>query len=144
VAKRRSFEGSAKSAAPVAAVWQVWTNPSQWAGGVSESASVAGDFVVGSKLRTEVKGFPPSTSTIARVDPPGLWINRARLPGLTLSYMHIIGPAGDGAVLIERAVLSGPLAGIAALVLGRRRESTFAETTAHCARVAESLGAPGR
>ncbi|MDT5208515.1 MAG: hypothetical protein QOF67_930 [Mycobacterium sp.] len=54
----RSFEGSSPCSAPVSTIWQVWTNPSTWKGSVIESASIDGDFVVGAKYTTKVKGLP--------------------------------------------------------------------------------------
>jgi hypothetical protein len=55
-----------------------------------------------------------------------------------MTYEHVIEPDPKGAVLTERAILSGHLAGIAARLIGKRLESTFAATTAHCAHLAES------
>jgi hypothetical protein len=134
----RSFEGSSPCSAPVSAIWQVWTNPSMWQGGVIESASIDGDFVVGAKYKTKVKGLPASTSTVTHVDSPRMWVSAANAPGLTLTYEHVIEPNGTGAVLTERAIMSGPLAGVAARLIGKRLESTFAATTVHCAHLAES------
>jgi hypothetical protein len=119
-------------------VWQVWTNPSQWTGGVIEFARLDGDFGVGAKITTKVKGFPASTSTVTHVDASRSWVGAAKSPLMTMTYEHIIEPAGDGAVLTERALISGPLAGVAARLIGKRLEATFAATTAHCAHLAET------
>jgi hypothetical protein len=134
----RPFEGSSPCSAPVSTIWQVWTSPSIWQGSVIEAASMDGDFRVGAKIRTKVKGYPASTSTVTHVDSPRIWIGAAKAPGLTLTYEHVIEPDGTGAVLTERAIMSGPLAGAAARLIGKRLESTFAATTAHCAHLAES------
>jgi hypothetical protein len=134
----RSFEGSSPCSAPVSTIWQVWTTPSAWPGGIIESASIDGDFVVGAKYTTKVKGLPASTGTVTHVESPRIWGSVAKAPGLTLTYEHIIEPNSTGAVLTERAIMTGPLAGVAALLIGKRLESTFAATTAHCAQLAES------
>jgi hypothetical protein len=72
------------------------------------------------------------------VDSPRIWVGVAKAPGLTMTYEHVIETDGTSAVLTERAILSGPLAGVAARLIGKRLESTFAATTAHCAQLAES------
>lgn len=136
-ASRSSFQGSSRSAAPPAVVWAVWTDPAAWPGDIVEAATLHGSFEVGGKITTKIKGYPAGTSTITTIDSPRLWVGVARSPGLTLTYEHIVEPAGDGALLTERATMSGPLAWIAARILGRRLEATFASTTAHCARLAE-------
>jgi hypothetical protein len=122
----------------VSTIWQVWTTPSMWQGSVIESASIDGDFGVGAKITTKVKGFPASTSTVTRVDSPRIWVGVAKAPGLTMTYEHEIEPDGTGSVLTERAIISGPLAGVTARLIGKRLESTFGATTAHCAHLAES------
>jgi hypothetical protein len=134
----RSFEGSSSCGAPISAIWEVWTNPSKWQGGVIEAAKIDRDFVVGAKIRTKVKGYPASTSTVTHVDSPRIWVGVAKAPGLTMTYEHVIEPDDKGAVLTERAILSGPFAGVAARLIGKRLESTFVATTAHCAHLAES------
>jgi hypothetical protein len=134
----RSFAGSSSCSAPVSTIWQVWTTPSTWQGSVIEAANIDGDFGVGAKITTKVKGYPASTSTVTHVDSPRIWVGVAKAPGLTMTYEHVIETDGTSAVLTERAIISGPLAGVAARLIGKRLESTFAATTAHCAQLAES------
>ena len=75
--------------------------------------------------------------TVSRIEPQRLWAGVAKLPGLTLTVEHITELADSGTVLVERAILDGPLAGVAARLLGNRLTATFNGTTAHCARLAE-------
>jgi hypothetical protein len=89
-----------------------------WPGGVIASAKIVGDIdgrlVVGAKLTTRVKGYTP-----------------------TMTIDHVIEPVEAGTRITERATMSGPLAGVAARVLGNRLAKTFTATTAHTARLAE-------
>jgi hypothetical protein len=57
---------------------------------------------------------------------------------------HVIEPAATGTVITERATMSGPLAAIAARLLGSRLAKTFTATTVHTADLAETADDPGR
>lgn len=140
-ANRHTVEGSCRSAASPEAAWSVWTDPSIWRGGPIESAELHGEFEVGGRITTKVKGYRPATYTISLIEPPRLWINDAEIPGLKMSVEHIIEPVATGIVLTERMLFSGPLGGVVARLIRRRLEATFAATTAHCARLAEARGA---
>jgi len=136
--EQRSYEGSRRSTASPDQVWAVWTDPAGWLGGPIATAELDGPFEVGGKITTRVKGYPAVRSTITRIESPRLWIGVAKQPGLTMTYEHVIEPAAGGTVLTERAILTGPFATLMARLLGRRLESTFAATTAHCAALAEA------
>lgn len=136
--KRRSFQGSSRCAASAATVWAVWTNPSEWPGGIVQSTKMDGDFVVGAKIRAKLAGGPATTSTVTRLDPPRFWEGVSKFPGLTMTYEHDIEEVDGGTLLTERAVMSGPFAGIAARVMGKRMEETFVATTRRIAEAAES------
>jgi hypothetical protein len=115
----------------------VWTNPASWPGGVIASAKIDDEFVLGAKITTRVKGYTPLTSKVTRIEPPKVWTGVATNPGLTMTIDHIIEPAPTGCVITERATMGGPLAGIAARLLGNRLAKTFAATTAHTGQLAE-------
>jgi hypothetical protein len=136
--QRRSLEGRSTSSASPEAVWAVWTNPRVWPGDVISSAKIDGDFALGAKITTRVKGYPPLTSKVTRIEPPRVWTGVAKNPGLTMTIDHIIEPGETGTAITERATMSGPFASIAARLLGNRLEATYKTTTAHCARLAEA------
>lgn len=102
-----------------------------------EAATIDGDFVVGATITTKVEGYPALTSTLIRVDPGRMWVAVAKRRGLTMTMEHVIQPADEGTSVVERVIMSGPLAGIAAQVLRRRLESLLAVTIVHVARLAE-------
>ncbi|OBH88800.1 SRPBCC family protein [Mycobacterium sp. E2733] len=135
---QRSFAASSKCSAPAPTVWAVWTNPPEWPGGIIDKAEIDADFVVGAKIAMKVKGGPPTTSTVTQVDPPKMWVGVSKLPGLTMTYQHMVEPAEGGTVLTENVDLSGPFAGVAARLMGDRLAETFGETTARIARLAEA------
>jgi Polyketide cyclase / dehydrase and lipid transport len=134
----RSIEGSSRSSASVDDVWAVWTDPAGWLGGPVEAAELHGAFEVGSKYTTKVRGYPPETATITRMEPPRLWTSVGGRPRLTITVEHLIEPADDETLITERWIMSGPLATPVALVLGWRIRSALAAGTAHFARLAEA------
>ena len=136
--RRRSFEGTSISSADPSAVYWAWTTPEKWPGGVIEKASIDGDFVVGANITAKAKGGPSTTHTVTSVDPPRGWVGETKFPGFTMTYEHDIEPVEGGTKLTERAVMTGPLSGIAALLLGKSLAKGFTESTARIARVAES------
>jgi hypothetical protein len=133
----RTFEGSSRSTATPEQAWAGWTDPSRWLGGPIASAKLHGSFEIGGKITTRVKGYPPFTFTITRIEEPRLWVGVGKTPGLTTTIDHVIEPVDGGVLLTERAHLSGPLAGLVARLLGRRMESTYEATTAHAAEILE-------
>jgi hypothetical protein len=138
--RQRSFEGSSRCSASPEAIWAVWTNPDIWPGGVIASAKIDGDFGIGARITVRVKGYTPLTSEVTRIEAPRVWTGVAKNPGLTMTIDHEIEPADTGTVITERATMSGPLAGIAAGLLGNRLAKAFTATTTRTARLAEGAG----
>jgi hypothetical protein len=59
---------------------------------------------------------------------------------LTQTIDHVIERTDMGTLLTERTTFTGPLAWIAASVLGGRLRKTFEATTAHCGHLADKRG----
>jgi len=131
------FGGSSRSSASAEDVWAVWTNAAEWPGDVIVMAKIDGPFAVGAKITMRVKGHPPLRLTVTRVEAPMLWTGVARVPGLTETIDHLIEPTDSGALITQRTVFTGPLASIAARVLGGMVRKTFEATTAHFGLLAE-------
>jgi hypothetical protein len=134
------FGGSSQSSASADEVWTIWTNPTEWAGDVGDvivMAKIDGPFAVGAKITMRVKGHPPLKLTVTRIHPPMLWTGVARVPGLTETIDHLVEPTGAGTLITQRTVFTGPLASVAARLLGKTVRKTFAATTAHFGRLAE-------
>lgn len=87
------YSGSAVTQANPQDVWAMWVDVARWRDGdVIESARLDGDFQEGSTIVSKAKGFPASTLTITRVEPPRLWVNESRIPGLRMTFEHVIEP----------------------------------------------------
>ena len=131
------FGGSSHSSASGEDVWAGWTNPTEWPGDVMVMATIDGPFAVGAKVTMRVRGHPPLRLTVTRIEPPTLWTGVATVPGLTETIDHLIEPTNSGTLITQRTVFTGPLASIAARVLGGMVRKTFEATTAHFGRLAE-------
>ena len=131
------FGGSSYSSASAEDVWAVWTNPAEWPGDVIVMAKIDGPFAVGAKITMRIKGHPTLRLTVTRVEASVLWTGVARVPGLTETIDHLIEPTDSGTLITQRTVFTGPLASIAAPVLGGTVRKTFEATTAHFGRLAE-------
>ena len=131
------FGGSSDASASAEDVWAVCTNPAEWPGDVIVMAKVDGPFAVGAKSTMRVKGHPPLRLTVTRVEASMLWTGVARVPRLTETIDHLIEPTDSGTLITQRTVFTGPLASIAARVLGGTVRKTFEATTAHFGRLAE-------
>ena len=134
-----SYSGSAVTKARPEDVWAAWVDVSRWsAGNVIEMARLNGEFVEGSKIVSKAKGFPKSTLTITRVEPPRLWVNESRTAGTRMTFEHLIEPQDVGARITERVLIREPMSRLVGRVMRRRLEALFAATTDQVARQAES------
>jgi len=111
--------------------------PPSGPGDVIVMAKIDGPFAVGAKITIRVKGHPPLRLTVIRVEAPMVWTGVARAPGLTETIDHLIEPTYPGTLITQRTVFTGPLASIAARILGGRVRKTLEATTAHFGRLAE-------
>ncbi|OBC10280.1 hypothetical protein A5784_37135 [Mycobacterium sp. 852013-50091_SCH5140682] len=134
---RRSFEGSTRSSASASQVWDVWTDPPRWPGGIIESASIDREFGLGARITVKGKGGPATASTVTQVESPRLWTGTSSFPGLTMRFEHQIDPVPDGTILTERVIMAGPLAGVAAMFIGPRLATAFVSSTGRIAEIAE-------
>lgn len=118
-------------------MWEAWTDPPLWPGGIIESATIDREFGVGAKITVKGKGGPATTSTVTSVESPRMWAGTSSFPGLSMRYEHEIDAVPDGTVLTERVIMAGPLAGIAAVFIGPRLATAFEASTARIAEIAE-------
>jgi Polyketide cyclase / dehydrase and lipid transport len=136
-----SYERKAVSQASPEAVFAVWTNVEGWTDlDQMQSASINGPFRIGATIRSKAKGFPASTLTVTRVEPPGLWVDVSRAPGLRMTFDHVVESDPKGTVLTERVTMTGPLARVVGPLMRRKLEALFAATTSHLAAQAEVAG----
>jgi hypothetical protein len=138
-----SYGASGVARAAPEDVWAVWVDVASWSEAEHiESARLDGEFRPGGTIASKAKGFPRSTLTITRADPPRLWVDESRSPGVKMTFEHVIEPGEVGTKLTERVLIGGPLGRLVGVLLRRKLEALFAASVAHVARRAEEAGQP--
>jgi len=137
-----SYEASAVTKASAEAAWSVWTDVQGWSAyDHIEAARLDGGFQPGAAITSKAKGFPSSTLTLTRVEPPSLWVDESRSPGMRMTFDHVLEPGEGGTRLTERVRISGPLGRALGPFMRRKLEALFAASVAAVARQAEASGA---
>jgi polyketide cyclase/dehydrase/lipid transport protein len=139
-----SYEASGVARAAPEDVWAAWVDVASWSESEHiESARLDGEFRPGGTIASKAKGFPRSTLTITRVEPPRLWVDESRSPGIQMTFEHVIEPGEEGTVLTERVLIRGPLARLVGVLMRRKLEALFVASVAHVGRRAEQAVKPG-
>jgi len=116
------YEHSADSSASPAAVWDRYVDVehwSEWSKKGVERSSIDGDFEVGTKGKSKAPGLPEGKFELIVVEPQQRFVSKAKLPGGTLVFEHIVEPTDGGARITHRATLDGPLTFLWSPVIGR-------------------------
>ena len=138
-----SVEASGVTRAAPEDVWAAWVDVASWSESDHiESAVLDGEFRPGSTIASKAKGFPRSTLTITRVEPPRLWVDESRSPGVKMTFEHVIEVGEDSTELTERVLISGPLARLVGALMRRRLEALFAASVSQVAARAERAEKP--
>lgn len=104
------------------AVWKRWTTPEDWA--VDDPDLRAAEFSVPARVgavgRVVNHGTPAQKFVFTELQ-PGLGMNfRIALPGATLSFPHRMRETPNGLAVTHAVEISGPLAALFGVVVGRR------------------------
>jgi hypothetical protein len=137
-----SYEASALTKASAEAAWSAWTDVESWsAHDHIEAARVDGAFQPGAAITSKAKGFPRSTLTVTRVEPPSLWVDESRSPGMQMTFEHAVETDEGRTRLTERVHMSGPLGRALGPLMRRKLEALFVASVAAVARQAEAADA---
>src|SRR5438128_11649798 len=97
-----AYEASAVTKASAEAAWSAWTDVHGWsAHDHIEAARVDGTFQPGAAITSKAKGFPSSTLTVTRVEPPSLWVDESRSLGMQMTFDHVVEPGEGGTRLTQ-------------------------------------------
>jgi Polyketide cyclase / dehydrase and lipid transport len=118
------FEHSADSPASAEELWRRYADVDRWCDwspGV-EWSRLDGPFEVGSKGKSKPPGSPALRFRVTAVEPRVMFATKARLPGASLVFEHVLESLDTGARITHRATLSGPLAPLYTRSVRRRTE----------------------
>ena len=135
-----SYEASTVAKAAPEQAWAAWIDVASWSEAEHiESARLDGKFRSGGTIVSKAKGLPRTTLTITRVEPPHVWTDESRSPGVRMTFEHLIEPGEAGTELTERVLIRGPLAWFIGPLMRRKLKALFGASVAHVARRAEGL-----
>jgi hypothetical protein len=138
-----SYEASAVTRATPEDVWAEWIDVASWhEGDHIESAELDGEFRPGATILSKAKGLPRATLTVTRVEPPHVWVDESRAPGVRMTFEHVVEPGNEGTAITERVLIEGPLARVVGPLMRRKLTTLLAVSVEHVARRAEG-GGPG-
>jgi hypothetical protein len=117
------------------ATWPEWNLDTDW-------VRLDGPFVEGATGTLKPKGGPKVPFTIARLVPGREFTDVPRLFGARLTFQHLVSTA-EGRTTVEVSVsMSGPLAPVWRLILGKGLRSSLQPDLERLAAVAEKDGVP--
>jgi hypothetical protein len=131
---------SAPSTGPRETVWLLWADVPSWPrwNPTLAEASFDGPIADGVTGTLKPRKGPRSKIVLRDVREAAAFTAESRLPGARLRIEHEVADVPEGGSLVtERAVISGPLARIWALLFGRQLERDMATAVEALARAAE-------
>lgn len=116
-------EGSQTTQTPPSAIWARWIKPGRWAEWDPriDSAEAEGELAVGTEVRVKLRKGGTVRQHVVALEPGEKLVTEYALPGARAGHEHVVEPRGSGAEVTHRLYVAGPLAGLWALLLGRRK-----------------------
>jgi hypothetical protein len=114
---------SERSTADAAAVWALWADPARWPDWNEqiERVELDGELALGAEPRVKFRRGGTVRFEVMELEPERLLVDEARFPGARLGHEHRLAPGRSSVEISHRLYVSGPLSGLWALLLGRKR-----------------------
>lgn len=114
---------SERSSAQPEDVWALWADAARWPewNAQFDSVEVEGGVAVGQKARVKMRRGGRMEFEILAADPERGLVYESRMPGARLGHEHRLDPTREGVEITHRIYVRGPLSGLFALLLGRKR-----------------------
>jgi uncharacterized protein YndB with AHSA1/START domain len=114
---------SERSTADAADIWALWADPKRWPDWNEqiERAEVEGALALGTEVRIKFRRGGTVRFEVTELEPERLFIDEARFPGARLGHEHRLDAGRNSVEISHRLYVTGPLAGLWSLFLGRKR-----------------------
>ena len=114
---------SKRTSSPASAIWAKWINPSRWPEWDDrvQSAVAEGELAEGVTIRVKLRKGGRTTHEVAGIEPGRRLVTEYRLPGARVGHERIVEQRGPGSELTHHLYVDGPLGGLWATMLSRRR-----------------------
>jgi hypothetical protein len=117
---------SERSSADPEDVWGLWRDPARWPDWNEqvEQAEFDGELRVGAEARVKLRRGGRIRYTVVELEPDRRLVTEASFPGATVGHEHRLDPGRSSVEITHRLLVTGPLAGFWAMMLGRKRMRT--------------------
>jgi uncharacterized protein YndB with AHSA1/START domain len=114
---------SQSTSAPASAVWARWANPGRWPEWDDRvrTAEADGELAEGVGIRVRLRKGGTTRHEVTALEAGRRLVTEYKLPGARVGHERIVEQRGPGSELSHRLYVDGPLSGIWAVMLGRRR-----------------------
>lgn len=132
-------EQAVKTKASINAVWRLYEDVSiwpKWDHGL-ESVILNGAFIEGSTGKLKPKGGPVVKFMLTEVVPKQLFRDRSFLPFCEIHFFHELRNLGSEVVIRHRVEMTGALAFVFSILIGRGIKQDFSQTMANLVSLAE-------
>jgi hypothetical protein len=117
---------------PASAVWARWAKPERWPEWDArfQNAEIVGDgdLAEGSEVRVKLRKGGNTRHVVVALEPGRRLVTEYGLPGARVGHEHLVEPAGPGCEVTHRLYVDGPLSGLWAVMLNRKRLRETPET----------------
>lgn len=112
-----------RSTAEPALIWGLWADPGRWPDWNDQILRVEldGELRVGAEAKVRLRRGGTVRFTVQEVEQERLLVFEARFPGARLGHEHRLQPGTNSVEVSHRISVTGPLAGLWALLIGRKR-----------------------
>jgi uncharacterized protein YndB with AHSA1/START domain len=114
---------SAGSSSPPSAIWARWIDPARWPDWDPrvQDATADGDLAEGTGLRVKLRKGGTTRHQVTELEPNRRLVTEYRLPGARVGHDRTVEQRGQGSLVTHRLYVDGPLSGLWAMMLGRRK-----------------------
>ncbi len=114
---------SDRVAAEPSQVWELWSDPRRWPewNEQLEHVEAAGELAVGAELKAKMRRGGTVAFQVIDLEPECLLQYEARFPGARLGHEQRLRQGRSRTEVTHRVYLDGPMSGLWAVMMGRKR-----------------------
>jgi ligand-binding SRPBCC domain-containing protein len=140
----RQFEHTEFTTATAEQIWPYYADPTRWPewDHALAKASLDGPLVVGTSGRIHPVKGPRVSFTMTEVTAHRSFSDVTRFPFARITFTHVIAPTDSGCQLTHRFQVTGPLAPVFGVLIGRAIAAELPTAMRTLARLAETSHSP--
>jgi hypothetical protein len=114
---------TAKTTSPASSVWAKWAKPARWSEWDArvQGAETDGELTEGAQVKVKLRKGGTVRQRVAELEPGRRLVTEYAIPGARVGHEHVVEQRGPSAEITHRLYVEGPLSGMWALMLGRKK-----------------------